>query len=431
MSAWKWLSTAIAVASLVTACSGGGAKGQGSTAGATGGAAATGGGATTGEGGAGTGGGDAGTEAPYPAPHAAYPLVVSGGTTMTAPKIVNVSFPGDPLEADIDAFVEAIGKTTYWGDRTKEYGIGPLTSIARVHDTFMPPATYDDTDIQTWLAGKLDGSDPAWPAPDANTVYALYFPPGVTITEQGESSCVGFHGYHGNTQLADATPVVYAVISRCASIPEDAAAVGIQYVSAVASHEVIEAITDPQVMSNDLGYYETDGAHIVWSFLGLAELGDMCALVGNAFYTPPDFPYLVQRIYSNAAAPTGHDPCSPEPSGQVYFNTAPVLNDKVTFDYDGFSSSTKGVHIPVGESKTVELDLFSEAPTPGPWTVTVHEEGGSNLDLSLDKSKGQNGDKLQLTIKVNSKNTTYGAELFMIESTLGTQSSLWVGMVGN
>ena len=31
----------------------------------------------------------------------------------------------------------------------------------------------------------------------------------------------------------------------------------------------------------------------------------MCALIGNAFYTPPDFPYLVQRIFSNAAAPTG------------------------------------------------------------------------------------------------------------------------------
>ena len=197
------------------------------------------------------------------------------------------------------------------------------------------------------------------------------------------------------------------------------------------SHELIEGITDPYVMSNDFGYAQTDDDHIAFTFAGLAELGDMCALVGNAFYTPPDMPYLVQRIWSNAVAPSGHEPCLPQPAGHVYFNTAPVLNDAVTITSQGQSGQTKGVHIPVGQTGTVELDLFSEAPTSGPWTVSVKELDGSNLDLSLDQKSGQNGDKLTLTIHVRAKNADYGAELFLVESTLGTDRNLWLGFVGN
>jgi hypothetical protein len=370
----------------------------------------------------------------YPAAHPPIPRVISGGTLMTKPKVVHVSFAADPLEADIDAFATSMGKTTYWGDRVKEYGVAPPVPIARIHDAYAPPATIDDAQIKTWLVGRLDGSHPEYPAPDANTIYTLYFPPGVTITNMAAglgASCGAWHGYHDQAQLADGTPVVYAIISRCASIPEDARATGIQYVSAVASHEVIEGITDPLVETNDYGYAETDNDHIAFSFIGLAELGDMCALVGNAFYTPPDLPYLVQRIWSNEVAPTGHDPCLPELAGHVYFNTAPVLDDTVTVTSQGQSDTTKGALVPVGQTKSVELDLFSEAPTPGPWTVSVHEIGGTSLDLKLDKTTGQNGDKLNLSIHVLSKNPAYGAELFVIESTLGTDKSLWVGFVGN
>ena len=103
----------------------------------------------------------------------------------------------------------------------------------------------------------------------------------------------------------------------------------------------------------------------------------------------------------------------------------------MTYNIGGQAGSTKGLKIPVGQTKTVELDLFSEAPTPERWTVKVSEAYGTSLDLSLDHNSGQNGDKLQLTIHVNSQNPNFGAEVFVIQSTLGTQSCLWVGMVGN
>ncbi len=382
---------------------------------------------------------------------------------MINPKVVNVSFAGDPLEADIDAFALAMPMTTYWGDRTKEYLVAPITTAGRIHDPTVWPATVDNAQIQSWLVAQLEGGGGAgdagagdagagdagagdagagdaeagggWPAGDASTLVVLYFPPGVAITDASlGTSCTGFHGFHDNVTLGNGTEVAYAIVPRCASFPEDPSATGINYISAITSHEVIEALTDPFVENsrlNGLGYFETDSDHLAFSMLGLSEVGDMCAVIGGAFYTPPDFPYLVQRIWSNTAATAGQDPCLPAPSGEVYFMSAPLLTDVVNYSMQGFGGTTKGVYVPVGQTKTIPIQLWSDGPTSGPWTVIVKEAGGPHLTLSLDRSSGQNGDTLNLTIQVNSQNPSYGAEPFVVESTLGAETNVWVGLVGN
>jgi len=376
---------------------------------------------------------DSSPAAPYPAPHPAIPTEVSGGTVMTAPKVVSVTFQNDPLETDIDTFVSSIAKTTYWGDRTMEYGVAPIVPAVRVHDTTTNwGASATDAQIQKWLAAQI-GQSSGLPAADENTLYSLYFPPGVTVVGPGIGPSCGtnWHGYHYST-LIGGQQVAYAIISRCPSIPEDPRATGINYVSAVASHELIEAVTDPfpGATSDTFGYAEPDPDHIAFMFAGMGELGDMCVPIGGAFYIPSDFPYLVQRTWSNKVAPTGHDPCLPEPPGQVYFNSAPVLNDDVTIKDNGQAGATKGVHIPVGQSKTIEIDLFSEAPSSA-WTVSAKEVGGTGLAFAFDNTSGANGDKLHLTITVNHANPSFGAEVFLLTSTLGTQHSVWAGTVGN
>jgi hypothetical protein len=388
----------------------------------------------------------------YPAFLPDAPQIQNGGTVMKTPKLVTVSFASDPLESDIDTLVTAIDSTTYWGDRVKEYGIAPLATMARIHDPTVWPSTLDDSQIQAWLIGNLGGADggttgvdAGWPTIDPSAIYALVFPPGVSITDKadglppscGTATAPSWHGYHSNVTTPSGQNVAYAVISRCDGIPEDPAATGIDYVSAVMSHEVIEAMTDPLVNIGTYGYIGQDPDHLAFYFATSAELADMCALVGNAFYTPPDFPYVVQRIWSNSVAPTGHDPCLPEPAGQVYFNSVPILTDEVTVPSilgAGYEKS-KGVNIARGQMKTVEVDLFSEAPTPGPWTVHAVETDGSNsLSFSFDKTTGINGDKLNLTITVLDDNPWgpgIDGESFVVVSALGTQLSFWAGFVGN
>jgi hypothetical protein len=144
----------------------------------------------------------------------------------------------------------------------------------------------------------------------------------------------------------------------------------------------------------------------------------------------------VQRIWSNKSASSYHDPCVPEVPNEVYFNAAPVLPDTINVPV----GSVNGVQIPVGSSKTIELDLFSEAATNGPWNVQVVDleqlKGGTaSLRFSLDRSSGQNGDKIHLTIDALSQGT-YGVGVFVVASYMGQFSQTnpqhwWIGLVGH
>jgi len=365
----------------------------------------------------------------YPAMHPPLPTAKSkGGAVVAHPKIVPVVFDSDPLAHDIETFMGAWAGTTYWQTMLADYGIDKPVVLPVAHVTETLPSTIDDSDIQTWLAAHVDGTHDGFPAPDADTLYALFYPPGVTVTYGGlGSSCSAFHGYHGAATTSSGANAVYSVISRCASIPEDPTLTGIQYVSAVVSHEVIEGLTDPLVMTTP-AFALTDDDHVAWELYPGGEVGDLCALVGNAFMKPADFPYAVQRIWSNTAAAAGHDPCIVQQPGQTYFNSAPVLEDRVhVIDNFGTAKQTLGVKVAIGESKTIEVDLFSDAPTDA-WTVSALEPFATtahHLQFSWDRTTGKNGDKLHLTITALSKDPQFGGEFFMILSKLGTQRTFW------
>ncbi len=376
----------------------------------------------------------------YPAPHSAAPQVINGGgPVLTNPKLVPVFFANeDPtMQAGILDFVDNVGTTKYWTTATSEYGVGPTTTTAPVLLTEMAPGTTDDGAIQTWLSGKLNGNDPLWPVADDNTIYLLHYPSGTGITlqsQQGvEVSCQSFGGYHSSITLDSAhgqLPVAYAVVPQCGDFD---GIHGADAVSAAGSHEIIEGSTDPYPMNNP-AFVQTDNAHLYWELaLGGGEVGDMCAQFPNVFTKFAGLNHTVQRTWSNAAAMAGSDPCVPELPGEIYFNSAPVLTDTVAIPGLG---NMKGVKIAVGASKTIELDLFSEADTGGPWSVEVQDYAvvtfqtqNPTMTFSLDNDMGQNGQKLHLTITVLSK-AQGGLGIFIITSSLGQLHSEWLGLVG-
>jgi hypothetical protein len=444
-------------------------------------------------------------------------VVTGGGPVMKAPKIVPVIFAADDptLTAGIADFAKKVGQTTYWSSVATEYGAGPAVGLDPVFLTAAddPPATIDDSVIQSWLAAKLNAGDPAFPTPDENTVYALFYPPGVTVTissttvggpadagsdeagteEAGAaeaggigdaasdgtyhdagagdgasigagpdaagvaeggpadaavsdgaapgliSSCMTFGGYHQNIAL-DANHrflnVAYAVIPRCDPFN---GLTGIDEVTGTASHELLEAVTDPFPISNMLnpGYAQVDSAHFYWqTLIGGGEIGDMCAPLQGAFTKFAELPsYTVQRGWSNRAERAGQDPCVPALPNEVYFNSAPRFKDTVTVAIAGQTIGMTGAHIPVGMSETIELDLFSTGPTSGPWTVSARDQAALNgqaaqLQFSFDKTTGINGDKIQMTIHVLAA-ARRNREAFLIQSALGAQRTIWIGLVGN
>lgn len=378
----------------------------------------------------------------YPAFKPSVPQVLSfGGAVVTSPKLVPVFFQNDTYQSELTDFVSKVGATNYWASATSEYGVGPAVGQAAVVVTDTAPTSIDDSSgspsIQSWLTDKLagqdGGTDPAWPPPDANTIYILHYPASTSITLSSGgmtgTSCVDFGGYHNSVSIGGQN-VAYAVVPRCSGLD---GLKGIDELTGAESHEIVEAATDPHPMA-DTAYGQVDNAHLYWELaLGGGEVGDMCAQFPNAFYKFTELPYTVQRIWSDKSASAYHDPCVPALPGEVYFNSAPNFLENITIP--GFGTM-KGAKIPVNGTGEVDLDLFSDGDTGGPWSVqawdynVLTQQGSADLALSLDRSSGQNGEILHLTINVLQAGQ-YGASLFVVLSNLGQQQNWWVGLVGN
>lgn len=360
-----------------------------------------------------------------PADHPAAPTVAKrAGSVLTSPKIVVVTFGDDPLASQVETFAQQIGASAYWTAVTSEYGVGAPTFAGAVHLPAPPAATISIADLESWLVAQLDGTHAEWPAADSSTIYSIVYPTGGGIQVDGLAPCKSSPAYHYEVKLGNGSHVPYAAMNRCDPI---FGLSGIDYVTAGLSHEWIEASTDPLYASAP-AYMAPATAD--WMLVTGGELADMCTTTAGVYFKPDDLPFTVQRSWSNAAASAGHDPCVPAAEGS-YFAAAPVLPDTVKGHYYGGIFTSEGVHAAIGDSATVEVDLFSDAATDS-WTVDAKAFGGAKLEFSWDAQSGANGDKLHLTIKrvADSADIT-GASFFTITSTLGSKESVWVGAIGD
>jgi hypothetical protein len=373
-------------------------------------------------------------EAPFPS---IAQVPNSGGAVLSAPKVVSVFFSNDNAGdvTQIKDFLTKLAPSAYWREVGQEYGVGaPTNTFIELTEsaTGMIDDSGDGSPLQTWLAAKI--SMQQVPAPDSNTIYSLHYPAGVVITDGSGSSCADFGGYHSDMQLANGTKVAYAVIPRCDATMNSTV---IQQLTVTESHELIEAATDPYPHYSP-AYAAVDDAHLEFDIAyGGSEVGDMCENDAQPYLQSTDLPYMVQRSWSNKSARAGHDPCVPAFDGEVYFNTTPELNDDISFSNGPGQPATitKGVRIPVGSSKTITLDAFSEAATSGPWTIQVQDasqfqnNAAPNMTFKLDKTSVQNGDKVQLTI-TPTKAGQNSYDLFFVICTLGQDQFVSIGLVG-
>jgi hypothetical protein len=146
------------------------------------------------------------------------------------------------------------------------------------------------------------------PLPDAagQSLYILYFATSDKCADTGFPP--GFHEF----TMAGERALAYAVVIECARnsgkfLPFDDLTIA-------ASHELAEAVTDPQPGSPSQGYTLPRGH--AWSLIAGSEIGDLCESTTERIDG-----YRVQRIWSNQAAMSGADPCIPD-AGAPYFNVS-------------------------------------------------------------------------------------------------------------
>jgi hypothetical protein len=365
---------------------------------------------------------DAGADAdaaPFvPGPHGDMPreISVGDGGVLVAPKVVPIFFANDDLEGLVEDLLAKLPASPYWSALEAEWGVGPLTVTPSIVLADAPPQTATQDDVVAFINSKL-ASDPSWPAPTDQTIYFLYYPISTTLTLGSATLCTDFLGYHDYGQTASAASFVFAVQGRCAkgtfNQTDDA--------TQNTTHELVEATTDPFLTS----YVAQDTAHAVWSRFPGAEIGDMCEVESLSFQRLIGFD-LLSRFWSNSAAAAGHDPCAP-PITFPYFNSVPVLPDQIPVTIYSGQVITNGVAVPLGTSKTIDVQLYSDAATSD-WTVEADDAANfaninaGELQFSWNKTTGNNGDTLQLTI-TRVKNGPQGGTEIVIHSY--QSSAIW------
>jgi hypothetical protein len=410
------------------------------------------------------------------APSSTYPAFMpdfgqiqyNGGNVLKSATVVAITWNSDSSQGSFDTFADTLGQTAYWKAATSEYGVGPAGcgAINHVHLSTAAPAQVTDQDIQNMVmmnagasvAGAADagtaegGASAAWPAATGNTIYAFFLPPGTSLQMSsgqggsGDACSAGIGGYHDQVTVGSTT-ASYAVVPSCTFPGGNTPA---QQTTMSMSHELIEAVTDPHPQDNNPGWVGFDTAHFGFDWFQefSDETGDACELFRESFFedketTPVAFDYWVQRSWSNNAGPAGHDPCQPAPAAP-YFNVTPLNLGTVGVTLPAQLSSTnmaqtimtRGLHIAVGETQTIELGFYSDGPTGGPWTLRtslgspLSQSMPTYLTVTLDKTSGQNGEKAYASVKVNSAGRLK-AELLVFHSSMGGVSHYMPVVIGS
>jgi hypothetical protein len=223
--------------------------------------------------------------------HVGVEVVFYGQSWATDPALCNE-------QKQIDDYFRYLTGSSFM-DLLAQYGT-PTQAIGRgrfVGSTVIPDALaakVDDSQIQQMLGGAVARGDV--PAPDANRVTFVFVAPGVVVTADGEDSVFDFFGYHSAFGPGPAQDY-YAVLPYQAGpnghLPRLSE---FQSLTDVCSHELAEAVTDPNARN---------GWYLDSIFGGGPEIADLASRQPAVYLNG----YAVTQLWSNqvdgVVAPAG------------------------------------------------------------------------------------------------------------------------------
>jgi uncharacterized repeat protein (TIGR01451 family) len=412
-----------------------------------------------------------------------------GGPVISNVQVVEVmwgSFVDVPSTTGLEQFFTDITQSNYF-DLLGEYSTVGLTGLGGAPGTnqtiglgtfsnpripiapslcpgsaINPPCTINDAQIQTEIVNQLNAQHLPTPVQDNqgnfNTVYMVYFPPGVTIIlAPGVNSCQphGFCAYHSNVALNLQPKLPYGVFPDFGPTGGCSAVVGgcgsgtsQQNLSSASSHELAEAVTDVEVGS----FNGTVAAPpLAWTDQNSGEeIGDFCNH-DEVQITVNSHTYTVQSILSNmqggcVVAP-GHFLLQPVTAGSIpgaAFQVTvtaesssgfqlPGYNDTIHFtstdpsamlpaDY-AFVPNDNGVHTFAVTLNTIGAQTITATDTLiNAMAGTGSEDIEHNPDLTVASShsgsfkQGDMGDVYTLTVTNIGDRQTTGAQVTVTDN---------------
>ena len=156
----------------------------------------------------------------------------------------------------------------------------------------------------------------------------------------------------------------------------------------------------------------------------MASFADLCEFVETALWSDaPSMTYTISRIWSNAAARAGTDPCIGAPTAP-YYQSVPDQLDFTTIDLFGGSLLTRSTKIAVGASGMITLQVVGAAGS-GPFKVSAVDVSllyfGAKALLTFVQPAGTFalGDTVSIPVTVVAKDANLGgagAEAFEIDT---------------
>ncbi|MGH7138667.1 MAG: hypothetical protein ACREHD_23220, partial [Pirellulales bacterium] len=139
------------------------------------------------------------------------------------------------------------------------YGVGRGTSTTGVVDniSISTSIALNDSQIQSDLATMISNGQVQ--TPDANRLYMVYVEPSIVVQMGSATSQTSFLGYHG--AFADGNSVIHYAVMPYPGAPNPTPSSqgfssAFNELTAVSSHELAEAVTDPNVNYSTLGWYD-------------------------------------------------------------------------------------------------------------------------------------------------------------------------------
>ncbi len=315
------------------------------------------------------------------APHSPFPaLTFHKGLVLSSVKLVTITFANYEYASDVEALGDFLVGSDWMTAAGKDYGVGFGTHLAKVRLDEPAPTTISDVQLQKKIVDWIAAGTVPPPEANANQVlYLVYFPSTTTVLDEASDPlCTGpLDGYHSTVKANhDGTKytIPYGVIAHC---PQETSTNA--QVTVLASHEFIEACTDPTVTpTSGTGWFldtpDTD------SWPTNLEDADLCERdhlrLGG---------FELTRAFSNSAAAQGISPCVPAVPGEIYFN--------VTAD------PTTKLQLAPGATAQVTLTGWSTGPRNA-WDLSTEIVGQFELQASLSASKIKNATTVTLTLTV-------------------------------
>jgi hypothetical protein len=272
------------------------------------------------------------------------------------------SWSTSPTPTTLEGFLTYVTNSPYMTALTNAgYGVGAGSRTPGPVDGSALTSTITDAFIQSRIASDVASGLLA--APDANRLYIVYVQPDVAVNlGRGQGSTQqGILGYHG-AFVSNGATLRYAVVAYPGGTVGNTSlgTAPVDQLTAITSHELAEAVTDPDVTLGHVGWYDDNRN---------GEIGDITQNNPNALVRLNG--WLVQQVANQNdgllvlnggtinPTPINPAPINPQPVGTIATTTR-LSAGPVRYHRDGTASVTLTVQITpssgaVGPDGTVQL----------------------------------------------------------------------------